>query len=273
VHALQADHVPPLQVRVWVPQSPHACEDDPVQAHWPATQEEPPGQTVPQPPQLLPSVCSSTQLLAQRASPPLQVQAPHWQLPLHVCDPLVSQVCVAAGAHAPWPVHVPHADQVPPLQVRLWVPQFPQACVVAPLHAHWPLVHVEPAGQVVPHAPQLALSESSSTQVPPQDESPALHAQAPHWQVPAHDCDPLPWQACVAPGAHAPCPAQAAQADHVPALQVRVWVPQLPHACEVGPLQPHCPAVQVDPDGHTVPHAPQLFASVCSSTHAPEQAE
>jgi hypothetical protein len=84
-----------------------------------------------------------------------------------------------------------------------------------------------------------------------------LHAQAPHWQLAPQDCVPLPSQVCVAPGAHAPWPVQADQADHVPELQVRVWLPQLPQACQVGPLQPHWPAWQPEPDGHTVPHAPQ----------------
>ena len=34
-------------------------------------------------------------------TPLLQLQAPHWQLLLQVCVPLVSQLCVAFGAHAP----------------------------------------------------------------------------------------------------------------------------------------------------------------------------
>jgi hypothetical protein len=59
---------------------------------------------------------------------------------------------------------------MPPLQVRACVPQLPQACVVGPLHAHWPVVHVEPEGQTLPHAPQLALSEAWSTQAAPHGE-------------------------------------------------------------------------------------------------------
>jgi hypothetical protein len=42
-------------------------------------------------------------------------------------------------------------------------------------------------------------------------------------------------------GAHTPSPEHADHADHAPLLQVRVWLPQLPHGCEVGPVQVHAP--------------------------------
>jgi hypothetical protein len=63
----------------------------------------------------------------------------------------------------------------------------------------------------------------------------------------------------------------ADQADHVPSLQVRLCVPQLPQACDVAPLHVQTPAWQVDPCGQAWPHAPQLAASVFSFTHAPAQ--
>jgi hypothetical protein len=42
-------------------------------------------------------------------------------------------------------------------------------------------------------------------------------------------------------GAHTPSPEHADHADHVPLLQVRVCVPQLPHGCEVAPVHVHVP--------------------------------
>jgi hypothetical protein len=201
----------------------------------------------------------------------LQVQAFHWQLLEQVWVPLVSQVWVAAGAQAPWPVQVPQADQLPLLQVRVCVPQLPQACEVGPVHVQDPATQLEPPGQALPHAPQLARSDCSLTQVLPQSENPALQLHAPHWQLAEQVSVPLVSQACVALGAQAPWPAQVPQADQVPLLQVRVWLPQLPQACEVGPVHVQDPAAQLEPPGQALPHAPQLLGSVCSSTQTPVQ--
>ncbi len=93
------------------------------------------------------------------------MQAPHWQLDEQVCEPLVSQVWVAAGAHTPWPVHVPNADQVPLVHVRVWVPQLPQAWVEAPVQVQEPETQLEPPGHMLPHVPQLLMSLVRSTQV------------------------------------------------------------------------------------------------------------
>ena len=95
----------------------------------------------------------------------MQVQPPHWQLVEQVWVPLVSQAWVALGAHTPVPVHVPHADQVPLLQVRDWVPQFPQASVFEPVQVQAPATQVEPPGQTLPQVPQLLGSVCRSTQV------------------------------------------------------------------------------------------------------------
>jgi hypothetical protein len=54
---------------------------------------------------------------------------------------------------------------------------------------------------------------------------------------------------------------------------VRVCVPQSPHACELGPVQVHCPPAQTEPPGQTLPHVPQLPESVCSSTQLLPQRE
>jgi hypothetical protein len=46
----------------------------------------------------------------------------------------------------------------------------------------------------------------------------------------------------------------------------------VPHPTEPAG-QMHFPAVHVAASGHTVPHAPQLFASFVVSTHTPAHAE
>jgi hypothetical protein len=95
-----------------------------------------------------------------------------------------------------------------------------------------------------------------------------LQAQLPHVHVLVHVWLPLTSHACVAPAAHKAAPVHADQTDHVPLLHVRVWLPQLPHACDDGPEQVHWPLWHMEPVGHALPHAPQLFASLVVSTHA-----
>jgi hypothetical protein len=68
VQADQLLQVPVLShVRVWVPseQYPQACVVGPLQAHCPPAQLALLAHALPQPPQLLLSLCSATQLLAQ----------------------------------------------------------------------------------------------------------------------------------------------------------------------------------------------------------------
>jgi hypothetical protein len=139
------------------------------------------------------------------------------------------------GVHTPSPEHADHADQVPLAlsQVRVCVPHLPHACEAEPVHVWFP--------------------------------------HAPHVQLPPHDwVPPLP-QLCVALGAHAPSPVHADQADQVPALwsHVRVWVPQLPHACDADPLQdwlPHGVHLQSIPHD-CVPPLPQ--ARMDAGAHSP----
>jgi hypothetical protein len=154
------------------------------------------------------------------------VHEPHWQLPPHDSVPLFWQDVVAFGVHAPSPVHVPHADHVPvPLShVRVCVPQLPQGCDDGPEHV-W-LAHV------------------------------------PQWQLPPHDCIPPDPQDWLGFGAHSPSPVHAPHADHVPVVlsQVRVCVPQLPHACDDAPVQ------------GTSPHAAQVHAIVHDCVPPPSQA-
>jgi len=135
---------------------------------------------------------------------PVHVWLPHAlhvQLPPHDCVPPVPHVCVAFGAHAPSPVQAAQADQVPVVlsHVRVCEPQLPHGCEAAPVQAWLP--------------------------------------QAVHLQLPPHDCMPPLPQACVVFGAHSPSAVHIDQVDHVPVLvsHVRVCVPQLPQAWEVGP--------------------------------------
>jgi hypothetical protein len=102
VHADQSDHSPVfvLQVRVRVPQLPHAMALSP--SHfWPVH-------------------CGL-----------------HWQLPPQTCTPPRPQARVSFGMHAPSPLHAPNADHWPvaALQSRLREPHMPQASVGAPEQA------------------------------------------------------------------------------------------------------------------------------------------
>jgi hypothetical protein len=63
-----------------------------------------------------------------------QPQLLHWQSAPHVWIPFALQVCVAAGMQMPSAVHAPHADQVPFVQLRVWVPHSPQLWLLGPVH-------------------------------------------------------------------------------------------------------------------------------------------
>jgi hypothetical protein len=98
----QADHadhvlVASSQVRVCVPQLPHACDEGPLHVWLP--------------------------------------HADHWQLPPHDCMPPFPHGCVVLTAHTPSPAQADHADHDPVLlsHVRVCVPHLPQACDEAPL--------------------------------------------------------------------------------------------------------------------------------------------
>ncbi len=182
------------------------------QATWRPT--HPPPELEPEPPLLpelppLPELPLLPELLPLPELPPdplldaPPVHAPHWHELTHACVPPPAQLRVAFGAHAPSPAHPDQADHIPvvPSHVLVCVPQLPHACDDGPVH-DWP-AHV-----------------------------------APHWQLPPQTCVPPCPHARVAFGAHAPSPAQADHADQVLVVSshVRVCVPQLPHACDEGPL-------------------------------------
>jgi hypothetical protein len=193
------------------------------------------------------------------------MQPPQPQVFEHVAVPFPSHGSVACGAQTPCPVQAEKPDQVPLLHVCVSVPQFPHGFDVTSQlepHATSGVVQVTPhfvpshvaaplagTGQAAHELPQL-FRELLETQAPLQACSPVEQVQPPHVHVLVHVAVPLPSQASVAFGAHTPAPVHADQADQVPnvPLQVRVCVPQLPHAwvpvC-VGPqTPPHFPAIQ-----------------------------
>jgi hypothetical protein len=186
----QSDQTPLAQVRVWVPQLPHAWLEGPAQV-WPP-------------------------------------QAPHWQAAVQVWVPPLPQACMAVGAQAPWFMHGPKADQVPLLHVRDWVPQLPHAWVAEPEQAWLPHAPQwqEPSQVCMPLLPQVCMAPGAqvpSLAQPDQfDQTPLSQVrdwvpqlpqlwlegplqlwppQVPHRQAAVHDCVPFIPQACTAPGA------------------------------------------------------------------------
>jgi hypothetical protein len=157
-------------------------------AQVPFWQVKSPLHTVPQLPQFCRLLLVFTHVPLHQVCPEghLETQAPHWQFEPQVSvPPPFMQDWVAPGLHTPWPVQADHADHVPPLQVRVCVPQFPHRCELgpeqaqmpftqldpegqhrlllphgaAPLgHRHTPFTQVVPVGQTLPHAPQFWLS-------------------------------------------------------------------------------------------------------------------
>jgi hypothetical protein len=104
-----------------------------------------------------------------------------------------------------------------------------------------------PAGQAMPHMPQLAPSDMVFAQPLVQAVSPAWHMQEPLHTCPALQAFPQPLQL---------------------ATSVAVLAQDVPHASSgAGQLQPPFTHVCVPP--HTLPHAPQLMASVFGFTQKP----
>jgi hypothetical protein len=74
------------------------------------------------------------------------------------------------------------------------LPPVPAHTVKGASHAQCDIMHAVPAGQALPHAPQLLRSLPRSTHVPPQGVVPTLHAHIPAMQPwpTAHVCPQLP---------------------------------------------------------------------------------
>jgi hypothetical protein len=96
-----------------------------------------------------------------------------------------------------------------------------------------------------------------------------LPLHVPHAQLAPHVCDPPVPQLWVAPGEHAPVPVHVDHVEYVPPLHVRDCVPQFPHACVSGRVQPtlHVPHAQVA--SHI--WEPPVQAFVSPGLHAPPQ--
>jgi hypothetical protein len=117
-------------------------------AHAPDAQANPVPHAFPHAPQLLPSVCSLTQVDPHSVYPLLQTHPPHAQVLLQVSVPFPLQVWVAVGEHAPCPEHVDEDDQEPSLlQVPVSVPQLPHGCVAGPLQGQTAPWQVTPLAQ------------------------------------------------------------------------------------------------------------------------------
>lgn len=164
-----------LQVRAWRPQRPHATNGSPAHC-WP--RQSPHWQLLAQvrvPPFSQPIVAVGVHTPWSVQAPdgafhmpvsPLQVracrphiahathgsplhiwfvQAPHWQLALHVRLPMFWQVPVVFAAHSPWSVQAPLGSFHSPvsvLQVRARRPHIPQDTNASPVQ-RWP---VQPVG-------------------------------------------------------------------------------------------------------------------------------
>ncbi len=120
-----------------------------------------------------------------------------------------------------------------------------------PLHAHAPPEQASPAAHGLPHAPQFAVSDWVSTQLPLQSAKPAGHTHAP------------PVQVFPPPHAWPHAPQSSGSVDRSTQL--------CPHAENGGVQAPtHWLAWQNGADdGHTLPHAPQFCGSASSGRHTP----
>jgi hypothetical protein len=144
--------------------------------------------------------------------------------------------------------------------LQVWLPPIPHACVAPGMHTpsfmQAPQSDQTPFAQVrdwVPQFPQAWLPGPAQTHVS-------------HWQEALQVWLPPIPHACVAPGMQAPWFVQGPQSDHAPFVQVRDWVPQLPHAWVDGPEHPmHAPHWQ---DGVQVckPPEPQAWPAPGAQT-------
>jgi hypothetical protein len=172
----------------------------------------------------------------------LHVQLPQVQDEVHVCVPFVSHACVAFGAQAPCPEHVPSCQVPLALHVCKSVPQLPhETGLVAPgvhmpvqvpwLQTYW---QAAPLSAHVPfdaHFCGWRLLHWSAPGVHDPAHIPAVHTLGhgvpTFCQVPvaSHFCGWLPLH-CRAPGTHVP--------EHVPAVHTYGQGPPTSH-----PASPH----------------------------------
>jgi len=238
--------------------------------HTPLTQVLSGPQRLPHVPQLRGSVSVSVHVPLQLVSPPPHTHAPFVQeAPVPHCVPHAPQSngSLERSTHALLqlvvpPLHVvvqtPCEQTWPPVHTVAQAPQlFGSLCVSVqtplqrrPLLKHWhlPPTHVVPDAHRFPQPPQLALSESSSTQVEPHALSPL-----PHTSVQTLDTQVLlPEQVSL----HAP---------QLSAFEVRSTQTPLQSLWPDGQVQ--TPPLHVAVAGHVLPQPPQLVVSELSLTH------
>jgi hypothetical protein len=118
------------------------------------------------------------------------------------------------------------------------------------------------SGHFLPHAPQLRLSDVSSTHAPLQSASPAAQ-QLPFWQAGGGK-----FRVAIGTGQTVPQEPQLAGSDE--RLAQKALAP-LPQSVSAAPQQlpfVHVPGAPLALSGQTMPHPPQLFGSEFSSTQA-----
>jgi hypothetical protein len=190
--------------------SPQGCVPDEPQPRAASGAHTPSSSHGPQPP-YWPVLASHVrrckpQLPHARDDSPVQVWPAHVdsqrQLSPHSCVPDEPQLRTLFARHSPWSVHSDQSDHCPdaPSQLRVSTPQLPQLCRFEPK-------------QLCP-----------------------VHASS-QLQLPSHTCVPPRPQPRVSSGSQTPSPAHGDQSDQLPLVisQVRVRVPQLPHAIERSP--------------------------------------
>jgi hypothetical protein len=127
--------------------------------HVPEEQTRPAPQTLPHPPQLAGSTCSSTHALPHAVVPPAQT-SPH--VP-------IEQTCPVAHALPHMPQFAGSLDSLVQLVPQRVVPP-------AQKSPHAPTEQTSPAGHTFPHAPQLSLSVAVLVHAPLQDVVPPVQA-------------------------------------------------------------------------------------------------
>ena len=194
------------------------------------------GQTLPQLPQLLGSVCTLVHPLGQQICPLEQALEP-----LQEHEPFIQVSPELQGGEQVIATQVPPEQVCPEAQTCPQLPQllesvcrlthpigdaqqvWPLEQAPEPLQEHEPFIQTSPTRQVFPQVPQLKKSLCVSAQVP-LEQHPEQHS------LPAIQAAPLGEQ----------------EVTHIPPWQV-------------------CPEAQ------TIPQPPQLFGSVASLTHMPLQ--
>jgi hypothetical protein len=226
---------------------------------------------MPQPPQLVGSLVSSTQLPLQLVRPPEQTMLLHTSVPPGPGwqqAPLWQRL-EPGGQTTPQPPQLPRSllvsVQKVPLPQQVCAPGQPLVAQVPCLQT--PATQLAPGPQLWPQVPQLAASLPVLTSQPsnvwllqsakPGEHDETRHAEATHEVVP---CGTGPQKM--------PHPPQLLLSFWVLAQRApqQVWVPGHP----VGPQGPtHTPPEQALPGGQALPQAPQLVGSLVVSTSQP----